>query len=122
MINIVSKISKGWGYEDIFCSQADYCGKFLVFKEHGGCTSMHFHANKDETWVVQSGLFQVTWIDVDTTQLHTKTLEVGSIWRNTPMLPHRLSCIEPGVVLEVSTADHKEDNYKIMPGSSQNGS
>ena len=48
-------------------------------------------------------------------------LTEGMTWRNPPLLPHQLVCMEPGSsVTEVSTPDSVEDNYRIAPGDSQN--
>jgi mannose-6-phosphate isomerase-like protein (cupin superfamily) len=80
---------------------------------------MHFHRDKDETWYVQSGKFTVRWIDTETAETHEKTLEDGSVWHNPPCQPHQLICIQAGTIVEVSTPDSMEDNYRIIPGDSQ---
>ena len=42
------------------------------------------------------------------------------LWRNPPLQPHQLICMEPGSsITEVSTPDSVEDNYRIGPGDSQ---
>ena len=43
----------------------------------------------------------------------------GDIWHNPPLHPHQLICTESGTVVEVSTADSVEDNYRVLPGDSQ---
>jgi hypothetical protein len=43
----------------------------------------------------------------------------NNIWRNQPLFPHQLICIEEGSIIEVSTPDSVEDNYRILPGDSQ---
>jgi mannose-6-phosphate isomerase-like protein (cupin superfamily) len=80
---------------------------------------MHFHAIKDETWYVQSGMFIVKWIDTKDASTWSQTLSPGDVWRNRPLVPHQLICAEEGEIWEVSTADSVEDNYRIMPGDSQ---
>jgi len=85
----------------------------------GAKFSMHFHRDKEETWYVQSGKFIVRWIDTDTAELHEKELRDGMIWHNEPCKPHQLECVEAGTVLEVSTPDSVEDNYRVMKGDSQ---
>ena len=112
------KVTKGWGYELIWCSNDKYCGKLLTFNT-GAKFSMHFHAVKDETWYVQSGKFLVTVIDTKTAEIQTKMLEPGSVWHNPPLLPHQVTCIDGGTIIEVSTPDSVEDNYRVMPGDSQ---
>jgi hypothetical protein len=34
-------------------------------------------------------------------------------------LPHQLHCLEEGTIIEVSTPDSVEDNYRVRPGDSQ---
>lgn len=111
-------VKKGWGSEDIWVSNDNYCGKFLNFTT-GGKFSMHFHAKKEETWYVMSGKFTVDYIDTTDASLHTVELSAGSVWHNPPLLPHRLTCIEQGCIVEVSTPDSVEDNYRIAKGDSQ---
>lgn len=110
---------KGWGSEDIWTTNDKYCGKMLHFLE-GGKFSMHFHAVKDETWYVLEGKFTVRYIDTGNATIHEKQLGVGDVWHNPPLLPHQLICVEEGTICEVSTPDSVEDNYRVMPGDSQN--
>jgi len=118
MKRLFGHVDKGWGHEIIWASTDQYCCKFLNF-ESGRKMSMHFHMHKDEQWYVQSGMFQVEWIDTETGVTSTRKLVVGDTWHNHPMLPHRLLCLESGTIVEVSTADSVEDNYRVAPGDSQ---
>lgn len=113
------RIEKGWGHEEIFASTDRYCGKLLCF-EQGKKFSMHFHADKDETWYVLEGTFVLTVIETADAKHIVRTLRKGDVWRNYPLLPHQLHCLSgPGVIIEVSSADTPEDNYRVMPGDSQ---
>jgi quercetin dioxygenase-like cupin family protein len=117
-MQLKGRVDKGWGYENIWVSTDKYCSKFLHFKS-GKKFSMHFHLVKEETWYVLSGLFEIVSIDTkDATKL-TKLLHPGDVWHNLPLMPHQLICIEHGTILEVSTADSVEDNYRVEPGDSQ---
>lgn len=111
-------VTKGWGHEDIWVSTNKYCGKFLCFNT-GAMFSMHFHAEKEETWYVLEGEFTVRWIDTNTSQIHEATLKPGDIWHNRPLSPHQLICNQQGRIIEVSTPDSMEDNFRVMPGDSQ---
>jgi hypothetical protein len=51
--------------------------------------------------------------------VHSKILNEGDTHRNFPLEPHQLICIKQGVIIEVSTPDSVEDNYRVMPGDSQ---
>ena len=111
-------VEKAWGHENIWCTNDKYCGKLLKFNTDSQF-SMHFHKEKDETWYVQDGIFEVEWINTKTAEININKLVSGDTWHNPPLLPHRLVCLEEGTIIEVSTADSVEDNYRIMPGDSQ---
>jgi mannose-6-phosphate isomerase-like protein (cupin superfamily) len=87
--------------------------------EKGGQFSMHFHKDKMETWYVQSGQFEVEVINTVDASVTKKILHPGSVHHNDPLIPHRVTCLEAGTIIEVSTADSVEDNYRILPGDSQ---
>ena len=112
-------VPKGWGSENIWATNDKYCGKLLKFNT-GSKFSMHFHAEKEETWYVLSGQFVVRWIDTTNANQHEQTLKEGDVWHNKPLLPHQLICVEEGVIIEVSTPDSVEDNYRVGKGDSQN--
>ena len=118
MTRLEGHIEKGWGNELIWATNDKYCGKLLHFKNDTKF-SMHFHAEKDETWYVLTGKFIVHWINTKTAEKYSTKLGPGSIWRNEPLVPHQLECIEAGTIIEVSTPDSVEDNYRVMPGDSQ---
>ena len=118
MTRLKGRIEKGWGSELIWATNEKYCGKLLHFKNDTKF-SMHFHAEKDETWYILTGKFIVHWIDTKTAEKMSVELRPGSTWRNVPLLPHQLECLEEGTIIEVSTPDSVEDNYRVMPGDSQ---
>lgn len=114
-------VQKGWGHELIFATNDLYCGKLLKFNKDAKF-SMHFHAHKDETWYVLSGKFIIRTINTDNAKMNEYTLNEGDIWRNFPLEPHQLECLEEGTIIEVSTPDSIEDNYRVLAGDSQNNS
>jgi len=111
-------VEKGWGYENIWVTNDKYCSKFLKFFA-GSKFSMHFHSEKEETWYVLSGKFEVHWIDTKDASKHVVVLNQGDTWHNERLKPHQVICIEEGEILEVSTPDSVEDNYRVMKGDSQ---
>jgi mannose-6-phosphate isomerase-like protein (cupin superfamily) len=118
MTRLTGRVEKGWGSEEIWATNDRYCGKLMRFNT-GARFSMHFHAEKDESWYVLDGLFKVVFIETKDASQHEAILNPGTTWRNRPLQPHQLICIEAGTILEVSTADSVEDNYRVMPGDSQ---
>lgn len=118
MTQLQGLVKKGWGSEFIWVTNDKYCGKFLNF-ETGGKFSMHFHREKVETWYIQSGKFEIEVIDTNNATISTKIVGEGSVHHNDPLVPHRVTCLEMGTILEISTPDSVEDNYRVMPGDSQ---
>lgn len=111
-------VEKGWGSENIFVSNDYYCGKFLNFNKDA-MFSMHFHKDKIETWFVLSGEFYVDLINTTDASVQRILLKPGMTWTNEVMVPHRVICVEEGTLLEISTPDSVEDNYRVFPGDSQ---
>jgi quercetin dioxygenase-like cupin family protein len=68
---------------------------------------------------VLSGNFIVKWIDTKTATENVKELHEGDVWHNPPLVPHQLICLVEGTIIEVSTPDSVEDNYRVAPGDSQ---
>lgn len=118
MTQLHGDVLKGWGSEHIFVSNDKYCGKLLKFNTDSKF-SMHLHREKDETWYVLSGKFLVEWIDTGSAQTYNLNLLPADTFHVPPMMPHRLICLEEGVIVEVSTPDSVEDNYRVAPGDSQ---
>ena len=111
-------VEKGWGHEFIFATNDKYCGKLLKFNKDARF-SMHFHAEKDETWYVIDGKFEVRWVNTKDASQDSQILKPGDTWRNKPLFPHQVICLEEGTIIEVSTPDSVEDNYRIGKGDSQ---
>jgi quercetin dioxygenase-like cupin family protein len=118
MTRLEGYVEKGWGHELIWATNDRYCGKMMHFNT-GARFSMHFHREKEETWYVQSGKFVVKWINTANAEQDEKELNPGDTWHNPPCMPHQLICVEEGTVVEVSTPDSVEDNYRVQPGDSQ---
>lgn len=113
-------VPKGWGYEYIFATNDLYCGKLLHFSKAGNKFSMHFHKNKDESWYVQSGSFTLKMIDTQDGSVREQTLNKGDAIRIFPLEVHQLIALEDdSEIIEVSTADSAEDNYRVAPGDNQ---
>ena len=118
MTRLDGTVAKGWGHELIWATNDKYCGKLMSFNKDAKF-SMHFHATKEETWYVLSGEFIVRFIDTLTAKVHELPLHPGDTWHNEPLKPHQLYCLEEGTIIEVSTPDSVEDNYRVFPGDSQ---
>lgn len=118
MTRLTGTVEKGWGHEEIWVTNDKYCSKFMHFNE-GAAFSMHFHAHKEETWRVMSGKFLIKHIQTSNAAVFEYIAESGQVVHNAPLQPHQVICIEAGTILEVSTPDSVEDNYRVFPGDSQ---
>lgn len=118
MTQLSGFVKKGWGSELIWATNEKYCGKLMQFNKDAKF-SMHFHAEKDESWYVLSGRFEVRWINTNNASVDSRILIVGDTWRNEPLFPHQVVCLEEGTIIEVSTPDSVEDNYRVGKGDSQ---
>jgi mannose-6-phosphate isomerase-like protein (cupin superfamily) len=113
-------VKKGWGYEYIFATNGLYCGKLLHFTKKGNKFSMHFHAEKDESWYVTSGSFILRILDHRDATIKESKLNKGDSIRIFPFTIHQVEALEDDSELfEVSTADSDQDNYRVQPGDSQ---
>ena len=117
-MRLEGKVEKGWGYENIFVTNDDYCGKILHFNS-GNKSSMHYHMNKKETWHCLSGMFIIKYIDTHQADTKERLFSSGDTWTNHKGTPHQIECVEEGDILEVSTPDDSIDNYRVIKGDSQ---
>ena len=110
----VKKITKPWGYEEIFAHTDYYVGKFL-FIEKGHKLSRQYHKLKDETIYVLEGelLLEIGVSD----KITSMKLTQGDCFHVEPETVHRF-CASYGAVklLEVSTPElndvvRLEDDY-----------
>ena len=113
-------VKKGWGYEYIFATNELYCGKILHFNNKGNKFSMHFHAGKDESWYVTNGSFILRLLDTRNATVKETILNKGDSIRIYPLTIHQIEALEDdSEVVEVSTPDSDEDNYRVRPGDNQ---
>ncbi len=113
-------VKKGWGHENIIITNELYCAKYLHFDKVGNKFSMHFHKHKDETWHVLKGAFKLRLIDTRTGKVNETTLIVGDTIRVFPLTVHQLEAlVDDSEILEVSTPDSDEDNFRVAPGDNQ---
>jgi len=120
MTQLNGYVPKGWGYEIIWATNEQYCGKILNFSKIGSKTSVHFHKSKHKSWFVNSGSFKILLIETSTGRAFEEILQEGDTYTVPPLTPHQLEAlIDNSMIFEVSTKDTVEDNYKIAPGDSQ---
>jgi quercetin dioxygenase-like cupin family protein len=110
---MVKRVEKGWGYELWIHNDEKYCGKLLFFKAGKKC-SLHHHKLKHETFYVQSGKLNCTFIE--DTILYHEILGPGDIKEIHPGLIHQMEAVEDTVMFEFSTQHFDEDSYRLKKG------
>ena len=74
-------------------------------------SSMHFHKDKTETWLIQRGVVSV--VDMSDASTRKIILSQGGVLHIEPMAPHQVTNIEKNtIILEASSKDTIEDNYR----------
>jgi len=69
---------------------------------------------------VQHGSFTLRLINTENGSIDEQTLVTGDSIRILPLIVHQLIALEDdSEIIEVSTADSAEDNYRVMPGDNQ---
>ena len=108
------KIDKTWGYEIVWASNDDYCGKILVFEKKNIKTSMQIHKNRRKSWFINAGRFMITFTDVKTGQTNQTILEEGKTVDLAEMSPHSVEALMPGsMIFEVGTPDNIDDQFML---------
>ena len=109
---------KGWGKEIILINCPDYCSKILCFNKVGQ-GSMHFHAEKHETWYVLEGAIRLRGIDMPTGDIWTTILKVGDMVDIPRLCAHQVMALSDARILEVSTPHRDTDTFRVGKGDSQ---
>lgn len=108
---------KGWGVEEVVYNAKGYCGKLMTLQKDSQC-SMHFHAIKEESFLVLSGKIKFESID-KFGATKTQILESGDTVHIERFVSHRFKGIEDSQFVEFSTEDCPSDSYRVAPGDSQ---
>lgn len=113
-----TKVDKDWGHELHIVNNNMYCGKILHFNQEG-CGSLHYHINKYETWYVLKGSVSIRGINPDTAEEYQIVACEGSVIDIPRGVIHQIFALTTADIMEVSTPDYKEDNYRVWKGDSQ---
>jgi mannose-6-phosphate isomerase-like protein (cupin superfamily) len=104
-------VPKTWGQEIVIVNNEYYCMKVLSFRK-GYQSSLHFHREKMETWMVQKGKLLLTWIDKSGTT-YSEYMLPGQVTTHFPGQAHHVEALEDTDILECSTTHRDEDTYRI---------
>ena len=103
---ILKEVQKLWGKEEWLVNNEMYCAKKLYLKKGFMC-SYHYHKNKDETFVIESG--QVC-LNIEGKE---QILNPKDIQRILPGQKHCFNSISnTALMLEISTHHEDSDSYR----------
>ena len=105
------RIDKPWGYELVWAEGDAYVGK-LLFVAAGESLSLQYHEQKDESWLIQSGLAKIELGAVGDERLSEEVVGSGAAFHYTPGTVHRITALEDTTILEVSTP-HLDDVVRL---------
>jgi mannose-6-phosphate isomerase-like protein (cupin superfamily) len=115
----IKRVDKVWGRECWITNTELYCAKILYINCKG-CSSLHYHKIKDETFHILEGCCYLETFEQKTVALGIRMLRIlhkGETIRIKPETPHRFFCssgMELGCkVLEVSTAHSDEGVVRL---------
>lgn len=113
------KVPKKWGSEWWLHNDDGYCCKYL-FLDPGFTSSLHYHKDKEETFMVMKGQVQLEVLpfwhtNVDAFDVVNKyMLEELDFYTLRPNTPHRFTAIGgKAVVVEASTKHDDNDVYRL---------
>jgi len=113
------RVDKPWGYELIWAATDVYVGKVLFVKA-GESLSLQYHEQKDESWLIQSGLARIELGSVDDGELAEDTVGPGAAFHYRPGTVHRITAVEDTTILEVSTP-HLDDVVRLADSYGREG-
>ena len=114
------KIEHDWGYELVWASSKNYCGKILVFEKRGATTPMWIHKERRKSWFVNAGKFKITFIDIKTGVSREQVIQEGNTIDIAEMTPHQLESLDHNsIIFEAGTPDYEEDQFRLDPGDEQ---
>ena len=108
---------KGWGEELIIHANENYCVKILTLHRGGEC-SLHFHTEKEESFLVLEGKVEVElFFNLERSIV---TLEEGESLDIPPFMAHRFKAVVDSKLLEASNQDREEEDLiRIEGGDTQ---
>ena len=99
-------VPKIWGYEKWMENNDKYCSKILSLNKGYQC-SLHYHKEKDETFLIKSGHVR---LEMGDEVIHMRE---GNFVRIPPGTKHRFTGIEDSMILEISTHHDEADSYRL---------
>jgi hypothetical protein len=122
-IQSLGRHQKSWGYEIVWASNEQYCGKILVFENVGAKSVLNISKNRKKSWFINNGRFKFTFIDIASGKTIEATLEEGKTVDIAEMSPHCVEALQPNsMIFEAGMPDDLEDQFRLSPDDTQTSS
>jgi len=115
MKGVAKKVDKTWGHELWMANneEENYCGKILHI-EKGYKSSMHFHAEKHETFFILKGSLALhLWNLQKGCAKETVIVKEGETYELDRLTAHQLEALEELDIIEISTLHKDQDSYRL---------
>ena len=107
-------IKTDYGYDVVWADTEQYCGTLLVFEKADAKMKLHFHKNKSKSWFVNTGKFQVQWINTSEGKVYSQELAEGGVFHVPALMPVMLqSLTDDSAIAETSNNNNAEDIYRL---------
>ena len=103
---------KDWGIELLVAHTPYYTGKVLSMRA-GTSGPFQYHAQKDETFYLYSGVARITWKDAEGF-VRESEMQPGESYHVPPGAAHKVSAVSDCVFFEASTP-HFDDRVAETP-------
>jgi mannose-6-phosphate isomerase len=92
----------------------------VLFVKAGESLSLQYHEQKDESWLIQSGLAKIELGSVSDEKLVKEVVGPGAAFHYRPGTVHRITAVEDTTILEVSTP-HLDDVVRLADSYGREG-
>lgn len=102
-----------YGYEITWADKETYCAKILIFEKAYAKFPLHFYKNKNRSWFVNAGKFNIRWIDTNEGKVYEQELLEGSVFDIPPLMPVLLESLTDNSSIAESSDGKENDIYKL---------
>jgi hypothetical protein len=103
-----------WGLEIVWADKKEYGSKILLFNKDIK-TDFVFHQHTIKSWFINTGKFQIRWIDTSNGKIFEKVFEEGNVFEIEKLKPYSVQCISKnGSITEVNNGIDLKDTYKVL--------
>ena len=101
-----------WGKEITWADRESHGCKIMLFETQGAKTPFYFNKTIEKTWFVNSGIFNVKWVDTADGKMYQQELKEGSVFFVETLKPCSLECKSSnGSITEANSGKAKDDVY-----------